>query len=84
MEKPAEHDAGWMLPGAVPGRLPESQPAPTPLLLSCNYTSPFGQDFWQFCNMSLADTVAKFTQGVAQARLAPSCPEFPKKKVQGR
>lgn len=64
MGKSAEDDAGCS-PGAVPGRLSKSHPAPTPPLLSCHYTLPFGQDFWQFCNMSVADAAAKFTQGVA-------------------
>lgn len=54
----------------------ESQPAPTPLLLSSDYTLPFGQDFWQFCNMSLADTMAKFGKGVAWAGLVHSCLNF--------
>lgn len=54
----------------------ESQPVPTPLLLSYDYTLPFGQDFWQFCNLSFADTVAKFTQGVAWAGLVRPCLNF--------
>lgn len=57
----------------------QSQPVPTPLLLSYDYTLPFGQDFWQFCNMSLADIVAKFTR-VWHGRISALLPEFLKKQ----